>query len=461
MAEGDRGGSHPSPAELDRFLLGKASPRQAVSIVAHLVRGCEACRQRMAPLTSVVFASGPLAPPASPSSGQEYDFPLFKAFAAARQYAESRALGEANARRRPSRTFPQEAPRLAASSASERDRDWDRCEALVERCRSLSLFDDLEGALLTASLATRLAERLEARPGRSDRLADLQARAWAELGNVTRVADDLSVAEAALARALDLSACGTGDPRLLARIMDLTASLYTDQRRFAEARRLLDGVYTIYHRLGDTHSAARALISKGISAGAALQSEEAVGLLQRGICLADAAREPRLIFQAVHSLLWGLLDCGNVAEVEKLWDQVQELYSVYAEGAVALREQWLEGRVAAGLGKDERAERVFLRVRRGFREAERHYDAALVSLDLAAVWLRQGRTTEILESVEEMIAIFRSLDIQREALAALLMLRGALEKDQATAALLQAVSAEIRRLERQPKRHGRAGSGEL
>jgi hypothetical protein len=76
----------------------------------------------------------------------------------------------------------------------------------------------------------------------------------------------------------------------------------------------------------------------------------------------------------------------------------------------------------------------------------------MVSLDLAAVWLRQGRTAEIKELVDEMVAVFRSRNIQREAIGALLMLRTALRKDQATAALLQAVSTELRRLERLPAR---------
>jgi len=54
----------------------------------------------MAPIASVVFASGPLAPPAVPLSGSEYDFSLFKAFASARQYAVARAQGKDPVRHR-------------------------------------------------------------------------------------------------------------------------------------------------------------------------------------------------------------------------------------------------------------------------------------------------------------------------------------------------------------------------
>lgn len=449
MVEGGRDGGHPSPSELERFLLGELTPRQAVPIVVHLVRGCALCRQQMAPLAAVVFANGPLAPPPSPDLKTEYDFPLFKAFAAARQYADSRARGEARSRRLHS-TFPKEVPALAASAPAASDAESrNPCEALIRQCRSLR-FSDPEGMVLTATLAVAMAENLAARQGRSEELADLQARAWAELGNAHRVADDLPSAEAALTRAMDLIGHGSGDPLLLAQMMDLTASLYTDQRRFREAHHLLDWVSAIYWHLGNKHLAARALVSKGISVGLASQSEEAVNLLQRGLLLMDAARDPKLTLAAVHGLLWFLVDCGKVAEVDRLLHQVRDLYTLYGERLLQLRACWLEGRVAAGLGEDQRAEQAFLQVREGFQDAEQSYDSAMVSLDLAAVWLRQGRTAEITELVDEMVTIFRSRNIQREAITALLMLREALRKNRATAALLQTVSAELRRLERSP-----------
>jgi tetratricopeptide (TPR) repeat protein len=450
MTGGGRGRNHPSPAELDRFLLGEMSPRQAAPVVAHLVRGCETCRQRMAPLASAVFANGPVAPPSAPASGAEYDFPVFKAFATARLYAETGRLNKTLHHRRPGEPFPQEVPSLEALATPEVARDPQRyCEALLERCRSLR-FNDPEGMILAASFAVVLAERMASSQGGPEELADLQAGAWAELGNAHRAADDLASAEAALARALDLSGHGTGDPLLLARLMDLTASLYTEQRRFEEAHRLLDWVYAIYRRAGDKHLAARALISKGISVGLAFESEKAVDLLERGILLVDAARDPKLTLAAVHGLLWYLLDCGQVAEVETLLHQVRGLYMAYGEPLVQLRAQWLEGRVAADRGEDARAAQTLLQVRAGFQEAELPYTAAMASLDLAAVWLRQGRTVEIQQLVDEMVAIFRARNIQREAIGALLMLRQALQKDQATAALLRTVATELRRLERLP-----------
>ncbi|HEV2854462.1 MAG TPA: hypothetical protein VHC97_16835 [Thermoanaerobaculia bacterium] len=404
----------------------------------------------MTPLALMVLGSGPAPEEAAPTSGAEYDFPLFKAFAAAREYAASVGREKLAVRRASGPAFPQEVAIAEAPTSGAQARDArELCEALLERCRSIR-HSDPEGTVLTASLAVAFAERMDAAQIEPRELSDLQARAWAELGNAHRVADDLTSADAALARALELSSRGTGDPLLLARLMDLTASLYTDQRRFNEAHRLLDCVYAVYMGLGDRQSAARALVSKGISTGYALDSEAAVQLLAQGIQQADAARDPKLMLAAVHGLLWCLLDAGRVNEVDRLLRQVRPLYAVHGERLDELRAQWLEGRVAAGQGREEEAEQAFCHVRDVFTQAELPYDAAIASLDLAAVWLQQGRTLEIRSLIDEMVGIFRARNIRREALGALLMLREAVQKDQATATLLQTVALEFRRLERFP-----------
>src|SRR5215216_6168833 len=93
MAEGDRDDHHPSPAELDRFLLGELSPRQAAPLLAHLIRGCAQCRQKMEPMASVMLETRQNIPEPSLDAGTEYDFSLFRAFAAARRYADTRMPG--------------------------------------------------------------------------------------------------------------------------------------------------------------------------------------------------------------------------------------------------------------------------------------------------------------------------------------------------------------------------------
>jgi len=453
MAEGDRDDHHPSPAELDRFLLGELSPRQAAPLLAHLIRGCAQCRQKMEPLASVMLETRQNIPEPSLDAGTEYDFSLFRAFATARRYAETRAQAKAGEGWAASVPVLKEAPLLETSGESKTARDWARCQVLLDRCRALR-YNDPETMVLTAALAVAMAERLDAGDHGAAALADLRARAWGERGNARRVADDLAGAEADLAHALELAAQGTANPPLLAHLMDLTASLYTDQRRFTEACHLLDAVYTIHHRAGDWHAAGRALISKGVSTGYAFNVEEAVDLLGQGLGMIDAGRDPKLAMAGIHNLIWCLVESGRAAQADQLFAHSRALFSSYVERLDAIKAIWLEGRIAAALGEDERSERRFLEARASFEEAMLPYDVALVSLDMAALWLRAGRTAEINSLIEETISIFRARKIRREAIGMLLVVREALQKDQATEALLRTVATELLRLEDVPTRRG-------
>jgi len=449
---GERGERHPSAAELDRFLLGEMSPRQAAPVISHLLTGCPRCREAMVPLSSLVFATGPT-PEEVPSSGAEYDFPMFKAFATARQYA---AVNKERSGDRPA--FQRSPVSLEALPANPpKQTAQERCEALIERCRTLR-YSDPEGMVLSASLAVNLAQQALSKQGESADLIDLEARAWAELGNAHRVADDMVEAEATLSRALIRSGEGTGDPLLLARIMDLTASLYIDQRRFQEARQLLDSVYAIYQHTGDTQAAARTFISRGLASNRAFDPEEAIGFLAEGIRRIDPTHDPKLILAAVHGLLWSLVDAGRDVQANWLLAEARPLYEAHGERFDRLPQLWLEGRIASHLGQDEKAETILLRVREEYRDSDIAYDVALVSLDLATLWLRQGRTAEIKSLLDETIAILNAKHLQREALGALLMLKKAFESDQATAALVRTATIELSRLERSPARRGRVSS---
>jgi tetratricopeptide (TPR) repeat protein len=453
MAEGAPGGHHPSTAELNRFLLGDMSPRQAAPVLAHLITGCEHCRKSMAPLASAMFGAGDSQPDAAVEAlGSEYDFPLFKAFATARRYAATAA--RTGAGREPAPSL-KEAPLF--DTAERAERDWARCQALIEHCRALRATDP-ENMVLVARLAVSFSEHLDAGTAGPAALADQQARAWAELGNARRIADDLAGAERDLAYALTRSADGTGDPLLLARLMDLTASLYTDQRRFQEALHLLDMVYAIYEKAGDTHLAGRALISKGATANYAFDVEEAVGLLSRGIELIDPSRDPKLLMAGLHNLAWCLVECGQAELAHQLFTLSQELFANYIERLDAIKSGWLEGRIAAVLGQDERAEAKFREARSSFQEIQMPYDVALVSLDMAALWLRAGRTAEIKHLIDHTITIFRSRKIRREAIGMLLVVREAFEKDRVTHEILRKAYTELVRLQDPPAHRGRVSA---
>jgi hypothetical protein len=448
MAAGDRDDWHPSPLELERFLLGEVSTRQATPVLAHLLQGCEQCQARMEPMVSVMFGAGPKAPEPQ-QAGSEYDFPLFKALATARKYAAASAQTRVENRVEPASSAPAPNSLLAAAPAafdqSGAEQDWNRCQRLIEICRALR-YSDTETLVLTATLAVKMSERLPSGLHGTAALADLQAYALAELSNARRVIDDLVGAEADLAHSMERASQGTGSPLLLERLLDLRASLYIDQSRFKDARVLFDAVYAIRQREGDRHLMGRALISRGFAAVSCLEAEEGFQLLSQGLAMIDATRDPKLATSAIFNMIWALVECGRATQANTLFKHSQKLFSAHLERKDRIKYTWLEGRIAAAMKDSEHAELRLREAWAAFEEFKFPIYVALVSLDLAALWLRAGRTSEIMALIEETVAVFRSHGMSREAIAILLIVQEALTKQQATEALLHATAVELLRI---------------
>jgi tetratricopeptide (TPR) repeat protein len=440
---GDDVEDHPTPTTLEVFLRGALSIGETKVVISHLLGGCSRCRQAMESSSQALFFPGRSE---AEGSGAEYDFPIFRAINQARRGSVEQERPESV--QSPGLIAKEERPVGVAPHIASGLRSPDGCEALLSASRELR-HQDPEVMVFLASLAVGVSERLDARTS-APVVADLRARAWAELGNARRVANDLTGAEAALERSLAAADEGSGEPLLLARLFDLTASLYTDQRRFDKALTLLDRVFEIYWAHGERHLAGRALISKGVSVGFGNQPEEALRLISAGLDLLDIRRDPALALVAIHNLIDFTVKLERFAEGERLLRASRRLYYEYADELNFLKLRWVEGKISAGLGNLTRAEAAFQEVRDGFRAHEMPYHLAVASLDLAGVWLAEGRTTEMRELVEEMVGTFQAFGIHREAIAAVLMLQEAVVAEQATAALLRTVASQLQRLQHEP-----------
>ncbi len=441
--------AHPAPAEVEAFLRGRLSPVAVREIASHLLV-CRDCAESLAP-TAVALHTPRAAKPSA--AGGEYEFPIFRACALALRHAA--ALAEARRAVGSRGQAPASRPPAAAESAVDRGlRGWARAEVFLDAARWLR-HRDPHGMLLLARLAGNLAAGLDpVRCGGAPLHADLQARALLELANSYRVVGDFARSEAAFLRALDLAARGSRDPLLVAALADRAASLFVAQRRFAEAFRLLDAVHDLYRSLGDLHLAGRALVSKGLHAGYAGYPEQALELLSAGLKSIEPQSDPMLFAAAIHNTLLFTIDCGRFLTARRLLRDARRLTDFYGEPLNALRLRALEGRIACGLGDLDAAERAFDEVRRGFVDRALPYAAAIVTLDLLAVWLRQGRAAEIRAQVDELLATFQAFGIRREAIATLLVLRRAIEREQASLGLLRTVASRLERIESGTARQG-------
>ena len=171
------------------------------------------------------------------------------------------------------------------------------------------------------------------------------------------------------------------------------------------------------------------MISKGVFLGYSGWPEEAIRQIRKGLGLVDWDREPRLVLMARHNLAWFLNDCGRAEEALRQLERFRHTYRDFSDSWTALRLAWLDGRIAGGLGRLDEAESVLREVQRRFLAEGHGYDAALVTLDLARLYLEKGRTAEVRVLAEELLDLFLSQDIHRQALAALAVFQQAVALD--------------------------------
>ena len=178
--------------------------------------------------------------------------------------------------------------------------------------------------------------------------------------------------------------------------------------------------------------------------------EGGITTLQHALPLLDAAGEPRLGYNVLHNLADSLSLTDRFEEAAALLPEVKALARDNAGDLDRLRLAWVEGRIAAGLGDVERGVSLLDRVRRSFAQRGIGYDTALVSLELATLYLREGRTAEVKALARHMVPIFKANDIHREALAALGLFRQAAEQERATAELAAQVATYLRKARHDP-----------
>jgi tetratricopeptide (TPR) repeat protein len=341
-------------------------------------------------------------------------------------------------------------PRGERKARIRRDRtfqSWALCELMIEECHRLTYEGTFEAEEM-ADLAVTVAEELDPSYYGPSLVHDIHARAWAAAGSVLRVASDLRSADEAFLMAEMLVGQGTGDALEEAGILELKAALRRNQQRWSEAHLLLDDVVAIYRQYRDFHLVGRAFVQKGEIHGAMGELDQAIEWLRKGLSLIDSLRDRRLELAAQYSLMLFLHEKGRHEDVRDAWFRLKASRSEFREHGgelLNLRLRWLEGKIQQTLELFDDAEVALVEARRGFIEHEIGFDAALVSLDLASLYAELGRAAEVRVLAEEMMPIFQSRDIHREAIAALIVFQQAARKEGVSSSLLRKLGAYLRR----------------
>ncbi len=331
--------------------------------------------------------------------------------------------------------------------SSPRLQSWALAEHLCDESEKAAA-NDPPDALRMARLALRVAEIAPVGDAWRSRLVGY---AWAFVGNAQRVSSDYLAADASLTTAWKLwTSCGPapgaapfGDWRL----HDLEASLRRDQRRFAEA------LACVERALASAPASARPriLLKKQYVLEQAGEIEAALAVLDEAASDLQAAPEPRLRFGFEFNSIGMLCHLGRYSEAEARLPGLEHLTAELDNKMDTARVRWLSGRIAAGLGRRDEARAAFEKVQAIFSVHRIGIDAALVSLELAILYLEEGRTSRVVALAEDMLVVFDAQRIHREALAALRLFCDAVTRGLATVDLARRVRDYLQRARRNPR----------
>src|SRR4029077_2543536 len=174
----------------------------------------------------------------------------------------------------------------------------------------------------------------------------------------------------------------------------------------------------------------------------------ALAALTDAAAFVEASGDAHLIFALRFKTAQHLFYLERLKEAAELLPWVREMADRQANDLDLVRVEWLTARVAAGQGRTGEATAGLVQVRDYFTNHKLPYDAALSSLDLAALWLKIGRTAEVKELAIAMGWIFKAKGIEREALAALQLFCDAARQESATVEMARQIGVEIEKARR-------------
>jgi tetratricopeptide (TPR) repeat protein len=412
---------HPSLETVAKWLAGELPHEQVVRDLApHFLGSCPVCREIREEIDRLLAESG------------HWDEAV--AVVETREAPELlHLLGEGP-----------HAERMRRAEEREELHTWGVCQLLLTEVRE-QVFSDPARAVETAHLAVRLAGHL----GNSyhpDWVLELRARAFAHLGNARRVLGELKAADDAFLLADEcLAGSGADNPRIAAEVLSLKASLRLDQRHLEEAQDLVERALDLSRKAKNPIGVAKGLLQKSKILNQRGEVAESIAVLQAVSSEIDPVQEPVLFARARQNLLFSLSLAGRYEEALELLLELKGLPQGLADPLDRLRLRWTEANIAQGLGRFSEAEEGYREVRREFLALGNGLDVALTSLDLATLLLEQGRTGELKQLAAEIVVVFESREIQREAMAALLLFQQACVEDRITSELIRQIATHLRR----------------
>jgi tetratricopeptide (TPR) repeat protein len=449
---------HPTVQDFEGFLGNPSRPAGSArnpKILRHLLAECPDCRARLDALgwsqhrlSLLTLRDGDLfhEEPSTPRAGNGYDYD--HAFAAVDQ-AVAALLTQEKPAETPADALMAELLELPTNYQSQHVAGQSRfgsppfIRLLIHESHA-ARYRNADQMLHLAGLARLAAESCSPeQAGNALRLADLQTRAWGQYGNALRVCGKPREAEEAFATAQARREVGTGDPTLRAWLFEKITPLYIFRERYDDAVELCEQAALIYQELGQNHLLASTLVQKAVACVYSGQTATAIRTLNQAIPLIDHEEDPHLLLAACHNLIRCYIDLGRPEQALLLYSETRDLYHEFDDSLILLRALWQEGQLLRDLGHLRAAETALQRSRKGFLESNLIYEVALVSLDLASVYVKLGLVEDLKDTVTTTLPVFRALQVEQKTMASLLQLQHVADQEYQALELIRNLSSRI------------------
>lgn len=452
--------THPSRQTLELFLHGQLPQPQTRDVVGHLLKDCPICREVTGDGWEQIINGLKAARIDFDEAEVQLisiasDSPYRQALNQARGHAMSEALAVERDRAAAEQLVDElmqhpHKRRLTLVQNSRRFQSPGLCELLAEKGFD-QRFSDVQLGIDLTELAVAVGQQLTAGTSETNAARVLEGRAWAYHGNAQRVASDLRMAEKAFQEASQCFSGGLGDDLDRALMYRFTALLLRARQDFAGARSRQDQAVRLYLRNGETLIAGNVIADQALGTLYEGNPEAAIPMFERALEILTSEADPRNVASVQHNLAYCLAETGQLEKALERITEVRPRLQEFGDSLSLIRLRWLEGKIFAGQDRTRQAEEALVEAREAFVEEAIGYDAALVSLDLAAIYARQGRVAEMRELAESILPIFQSRDVHREALAALILFRDAALAETVSLALVEEISRFLHRARHDPK----------
>jgi|GEM_PF-1724666 len=298
------------------------------------------------------------------------------------------------------------------------------CDRLLDDAARLERTDRAEANEL-AFLALAAAGRIDARSYGRSLIADLEARAWALLGEAWYGSGEAGAGRTALRLARNHLRDGSGDPLEEAEILYREA-VASHAASPEQALAAVDRAAAIFLEHGERSRLGEALVRKGVLSAAAGDHRTAVPLLREALALLDgrvpARRLAEIGWQATRSLL-------AEGAADEAWTEIARARSHLRDQPDELLEarlRFLEGKIATLAGLDQEAITCMLEARDALLRLGKGEEAARAHLAWVALTCRDGLPSDDRAAAGEALAaeterLLATAGLRRETVMVLLL----------------------------------------